>query len=421
MNSIVTRVPVRRKSGLRWYSLTATSIIVATCIVVSMVWFGERNPKESFLRGLDAYRAGDTATLADVAVRLSKLAAFQSHHHLLRGLLLMRSQSTRDALQEFGQALGDVDTTALALGYSGEILYGVGAYQDAERMLRAAVEADATLVDAHRYLIATYYDIGAMDNALTHIGKVIELAPTDMRPWRIEGLILKDFEKYDEAIKAYLGALERSPSKPIEQEIRSELAECYLQLRRHEDALVQLAEVPPSGESMSQTTECLLALGRAKEADESLRRALQLEPGNLRAQTIEVTLSLEQGLLDAAARKLNAAIALHPRDFNLRSLAMQTFQKLGETKQADDQQAKMKELRELKDRFSALNIKAIRNPGDASIRLELGDTAVELGMGDAAVGWYKAAVAMDPNNRVAREKLTQIIAQQSPIPPGGKN
>ncbi len=113
------------------------------------------------------------------------------------------------------------------------------------------MEADPRLVEPHRLLAAAYYDIGAMDNALKHLAKVIELAPEDMRPWRLRGLILKDFEKYDEAASSYEGALERAKEDYIQQELNEELAECLVRLRRYDEALDRLKRIKPTAESKS--------------------------------------------------------------------------------------------------------------------------------------------------------------------------
>ena len=101
-------------------------------------------------------------------------------------------------------------------------------------------------VDAHRLLIAHYYDFGALQQAMQHCERVSELAPKDPRPDRLMGLISKDFEKHELAITHYLESLRRAPNDPEfdqQNEIRVELAEVYIRMRKYQDAKQQLQEL----------------------------------------------------------------------------------------------------------------------------------------------------------------------------------
>ena len=398
----------------RWLVLFLMASFVALLVAVGTQWVSSSHLEKEYQLGLAAFRKGDMAELSIAIEKVGQEPEFQSHWHLLRGLLLMKQNMNREALQELAEAIGDEETTALALSYSGEILHFAKDYPGAERMLLAAIQADPTFVEPHRILSAGYYDIGAMDNALVHLAKVIELAPQDMRPWRLRGLILKDFEKYDEAVRSYEGALGRTQEAYIQQEIREELAECLVRLRRYEDAMVQLKMIKPTAESKSLEADCLLALGKQEEAEQALQDALRLDPSHLRALTIRSTLFLEQGELEEAKDHLERTIVVHPFDFNLRSMLMQLLQRLGDKQGASKQEEKMKELRELKDRFAKLHIQSIENPNDASLRFELGNTAMKLGMRESAIDWYQATLGMDPTHLGARQQLSQLMTQPGP-------
>ena len=358
-------------------------ISIAVAIAVGYVWFSEQSPKNVFESALRAYESGDDAQLeADVSL-LSRDSRYPHRFHLVRGMALKRKKMPREALIELGEALGDQDTTALSLALSGEIFYEAGQLVEAERMLQAAVQSNANLVNAHRLLIATYYDTGAMNNAL------------------------------DEAIRAYSQALELSPSQQLEIEIRTELAECLIQVRRHDEALQILSTLGSGSEVFALRTECLLAMGRDKEAAKALADGLHLDPGNLKMLTTEITLLREKDSQVEAIAKLEKAITLHPYDFNLRSLAMLAYQKQGELELAAKQQESMKKLRALKDKFAELHVAAIKDPNDVESRVLLGKVAVELGMLDAAANWYRVALGMDPSNPVARQELSKLMSGET--------
>ncbi len=283
-------------------------------------------------------------------------------------------------------------------------------------MLNGALEADPKCVDAHRYLVATYYDVGAMEHVLQHLEKVIELAPEDMRPWRMRGLILKDFERYEEAVPAYESALRLSPPKHVEEEIRGELAESLLQLRKYDEALVQLNQLKPSADQQAMMAEALLALGKNSQAETAIAKAMELDAHNRRAMQTKASVLLEQGEVQAAADLLQQAVADHPQEVDLRSNLMLAYQRLGKKELADAQQAEMNRLRQLQDKFNKLHIRSIQNSGDINCRIELARTALELNKVDAAVSWYRAALSMDPANALIQQELQQLLnTTASPI------
>ncbi len=284
----------------RWLAIVLAAGSLAVGIAIAWPWYVSNGYRAAFQKGMRAFQQNNIADLTIAIEKLNKSSEYEAHYHLLRGLLLMHQQSSREALEEFSASLGDEDTTALALTYSGQILHFAKDHASAEQMLLAAVEADPRLVEPHRLLAAAYYDIGAMDNALKHLAKVIELAPEDMRPWRLRGLILKDFEKYDEAPAPYEGALERAKEDYIQQELNEELAECLVRLRRYDEALDRLKRIKPTAESKSLEADSLLALGRVEEAEKSLAEALRIDASHLRSMTIYSSLLIEQEKLPEA-------------------------------------------------------------------------------------------------------------------------
>ncbi len=117
-----------------------------------------------------------------------------------------------------------------------------------------------------------------------------------------------------------------------------------------------------------------MALGRVEEAEKSLAEALRIDASHLRSMTIYPH-CIEQEKLPEAKTHLEKAIAAHPYEFNLRSMLMQLLVRMGDKEGASLQEAKSKELRDLKDKFAKLHIDSINHPSDPNIRFELGNTA----------------------------------------------
>ena len=394
----------------RFLRLLVIAALAATALLVAMLRWSEHTLSEAFQTGLAAAEKKDQAGISTAISKLDGASQFESHRHLLLGMSHWQRGEIKEALSELGSAVGHPDTTAQALVCSGRIFMEEGDHAKAVQMLNGALEADPKCVDAHRFLVATYYDVGAMEHVLQHIEKVIELAPEDMRPWRMRGLILKDFERYEEAVPAYEAALRLSPPKHVEQEVRGELAESLLQLRKFDEALLQLNKLEPFADQQAMRAEALLALGKNDEADKALAKAMELDAHNRRAMQTKASVLLEQGEVQAAADLLQQAVTVHPHEVDLRSSLMLAYQRLGKKELADAQQAEMNRLRELQDKFNKLHIRSIQNSGDINCRIELARTALQLNKLDAAVSWYKAAISMDPTNALVQQELQQLLS-----------
>ncbi len=59
--------------------------------------------------------------------------------------------------------------------------YKIGAVGNAKLHWEEALRANPECVAAHRWLGVLYYDLGAMDAAMLHLGSVSRLAPDDYR------------------------------------------------------------------------------------------------------------------------------------------------------------------------------------------------------------------------------------------------
>jgi len=390
-------------------------------LIAVFLWWSEQRLSRAFQAGLVAVENKNLEGITAALDELQGHSQFESHCHLLRGMSHWQKGEVQQALSELGSAIGHPDTTSRALVCSGRIFMEGGDHTNAVRMLTGALEADPQFVEAHRYLVATYYDVGAMEHVLQHIDKVIELAPADMRPWRMRGLILKDFERFDEAVPAYEGALQRSPAPHVEREIRSELAESLLQLRKFDEAIDQLNRLESSADQQAMLAEALLAFGKNEQAERSLERALELEPQNRRAMQLKASVLLEQGDVQSAADMLQVAVARHPLEVDLRSSLMLAFQRLGQTESANAQQVEMNRIRELQDKFHKLHIRSIQDAGDINCRIELARTALQLNKPEAATSWYRAALSMDPTNTTALQELEHLDGLLSRSAPAIRN
>ena len=175
-------------------------------------------------------QAGDLETAKKLAA-LEKYPALAPQVRLLNASFLCKEGKHEEAKPLIERELRDAAMRPLALVVAGESLFGQGKFLAAEPLFQEVLRSNPQSVDAHRWLSIIYYDLGAIDYANFHLRQLAELDPQDYRACRLLGLINKDFEVFDEAVRQYRESLRRSPDQPPRQEVLGELAECLVQCR----------------------------------------------------------------------------------------------------------------------------------------------------------------------------------------------
>lgn len=272
----------------------------------------------------------------------------------------------------------------------------LGRHRDVEALLAPLVAANPDLVDAHRLLAVSFYDVGAVEQAVHHLRETARLARDDPRPHRLLGLMHSDYELFAEAIPCYEESLRRNPHQPDREEILLELATCLIRQLRPADALDVLSTATAGVDVDLAKAECLLALGRRDEARRLVQSALSTEPDNRAALVLEGSILLEDGAAEAAVIPLERAVAVDPHDYLATLSLARALAQLGREDEAAATRARSDEIRTLRSTFAELHREAWERPHDAEVRERLADTAARLGREDLERVWRKAAAAVAP-------------------------
>ena len=399
-----------RRAGRPWrlrLVAFAVLVLVLLCGLVAALKLWQ-SPQQYFDRAHAALRTGDVATVQRELTHLEGIPAFAPHRRFLNGSLLLRSGQFDEALREFEYCVNHPDLQIETLVSSGQAFYQTGRAGNAQQLWNRALQLQPDHVDVHRWLGVLYYDLGAMELALLHLQKASDLAPRDPRPDRLMGLINKDYERPDVAVKHYRESLKRDARQPDNDAILIELARCQIKLFDYQQALETLRELPHSGERQILMAECSLSMGDKSVAQEMLASALQAEPHNKEALLLQGRLELENGKFAEAVKSLTDASELYPKDFVIRFKLVQALRRLGDGDGAQKQEAIANELQELWKKFSDLHMQALREPRSASTRQELGNLALLLDRPDLAKTWFQAVLAIEPQNQQALEQLSKI-------------
>jgi tetratricopeptide (TPR) repeat protein len=415
MNELLVQ-PVSRRRGYRWLLMPGVVLLAALLGLGSYGYALRTAPRRHFQAALTAFARNDLDRVLTAHEALQGVDGYEPHRRLLAGMILLRSQRLLEAIVEFGFAREHSDTRALAYTLSGEALYKSKQFRDAQRILAAALQWDPQQTDAHRWLAALYYDVGAMNQALSHLAFVAQQAPGDPRPHRLTGLIHKDFEEYTKAINAYRESLKRGPSQPDKEAVLLELAECQSKLQQHKEALETLRTCPSSAQCLWLQAECRRALGDQAVAGRLVDEAIAREPSHLPALQLKGTLDLEAGNAAAAVDVLSKAVKAYPKEWRPRYTLAMAYKRLGDAKQAAEQLKTYEELRALRDRFTKLHTQAIQEPDNAERRYELGVVARQLDKPLLAISWFEAALALQPAHEKARASLQELTRGSRNLP-----
>lgn len=358
--------------------------------------------------GLRSLAAGDLESTLLTAEALSANGVNPNYKLLLQGAIDLRMGRLQPAALKLDGPLKFAETSTMAQTLTGELLYKNRQFSAAIQVLRQAVEADENLVDAHRWLAASLYDIGATGPTIKELAIVSKLDPTDARPHRLTGLIYKDMESYEAAIEEYREALRRSGNSTDGATVRQELAECLFQAGKYEELDELLEECPINATTRTLAAQSQNVRGDSSKSMKLVEQAIAMDPKHFPALLLKASIQLEQGQVADAVITLRSAVKEHPLDHRGHFKLSQALARLGETAEAEKYAAESTRLRDLRAHFADLHSQASEDARSAEIRYQLGITADQLGLIELAVSWLSAALALDPNHEKAQTALAEL-------------
>lgn len=372
--------------------------------LLAAFWWNER-PDPQFHRALVALDGRDWERLLYRQLPLARRPGYEAKHALLAGALLLEAKEFEPSLRELRHARKQADLNARALLYTGQALYAQRGFREAELCFVEALRLDSKLTDAHRWLAIVYYDIGLMNETVVHLNEVAQLAPEDPRPHRIMAVIHMDRGVAAHAVEDLEESLRRDPWQPDRQEMLLDLASAQLSLKRFDDARATLTECEESPETLAVRANFAYALGDSESARYKAERALELAPHQRLAVLVLGKLAFGARDYDRAVAMLSQAVEASPTDYQLRYTLVKALRAAGDTDRAEKELAEVEQLRGLQGDFDQLLERAVIEPYNAEIRYKLGLLAVRLRMERMAESWFKAAVVLNPQHRLARLEL----------------
>ena len=284
--------------------------------------------------------------------------------------------------------------------------------QDAITRLRFAVERRPADPQLRRWLATLYLDMKAPNSAIVELTKIAELDPTDGRPHRVIGIILKDYHQYEAAKEAYRESLRRHLEPHVTAEVVGELAEALLDTGHPKEALETLKLCPEPLQHQpgldATRAACLWELGQIDEAvklAEQVMRADSTLPSVLR---LRASIYLGQEQPQSALPLLLRCIRIDPVNDRSRILLADTYRLLGDDANAAEQGKVRDRLYKFNQELIRLMTELLAKPQDDGLRLRIGELWLGIGQLLEARNWFHSALEVNPTNAEARRALEQI-------------
>ncbi len=376
-----------------------TTIVVAAILLIAVVigvtaWMKQKQkltPQQIFHAGLEAMERNERPAILDAAESLETFPEYREHVHLLRAAYALRGQSFETTFRELGKLKPEGELREPALLLSAEAFYLVGRLKDAGRLFATVAEEHPGHADAHRWLAAIAYDIGAFDDAMRELDIVILRKPLDFRPHLLKGHMHSDMERYSAAQEAYSRAVELHPPESILADLLPSLARVQVKQRDYAGALETLAKAKPTASNLALQGECDRGMGRQDEARQHVEEALQKEPRDREALGLSGRLYIDAGKPELAVAPLQQVLEQDPHDFETRYQLAQALREMGQAEAADEQMKLSEKTIELRTELAQLTDLAIQKTGDADVRDRMAEVCDALGKHELAATWRKAA------------------------------
>jgi len=373
-------------------------LMMTLCLATTLILYVLRTKSHlsEFAIGREALGRGEWTTVSKQIQRLRQKPNATDQIQFLRGGLLLRTGDPRGAIAELVRvrSKGELgDQTLLLLC---EAFYQLKQWNNVVSVGLDLLRRDPDLADAHRWLGATYFDLGDMNQAEFHLKELARLAPLDYSPHRLLGVMHKDFEQFQEAIVDFRRSLELRPPSAICGEVQVELAKALVQQNQFDEALRALEfEWPATAvEPHIVRAECLWTLDRRDEAKRELLASQKLSPNDPQVLWMIVRMALDEERTPDALQTLQQIVDAEPTNHQALYEISLAYRRLGKEAEAEEFLERRNAARGLFERLVELNKQAIKEPHNADVRIDLANVCDQLGKKELAAVWRDAAAAL---------------------------
>ncbi|MCG3123297.1 MAG: Beta-barrel assembly-enhancing protease [Phycisphaerales bacterium] len=256
-------------------------------------WFDAEHHVERAHRYYEAGRWEEAEAELRDAIELDP---YQPEWHFNLGLTLQASGRFRDAIGSFKEASSLSPTDANSALMIGVNLLRLDDAKAALEWLEKATSIDQSLIDSYIHRIEAHTRLGQHDQAEVafYMAQQVDARNADVFACMADSLIARG--QHDRAVWCLREAARLEPELPG---VQAKLADAFAATGRHERArqlyLLELRRDPGDIPTLLALSRVLREMNRLAEAEEKLRRILEIEPDHAEAHYAMATLALDSG------------------------------------------------------------------------------------------------------------------------------
>ena len=224
-----------------------------------------------------------------------------------------QAQVWKDSERLWRHALALEEASSFAHNNLGLVLAERGAMDEAIVHLRRAVEVDPAFVEAYTNLGNFLAQRGSRDEAIAHLRHALQIEPAFVNAHNTLGNILADRGALDEAIQHFRKALQTNPQSAM---THYNLARALAKHGNAEEAIAQYRqalEIDPTDVDVHNNLGLLLvSQGNIDQAIEQFHAALRSDPNYAKAYFNLGKVYAEQNRLDEAVLNFQQALRIQP-------------------------------------------------------------------------------------------------------------
>ncbi len=295
----------------------------------------------------------------------------------------------------------------------GAMLLKMRRYPEAFQVLRMVVGRDTTQAEAHFVLGKLYLERASYGRAVEEFQRHLRLAPRHAEGWHALGISYAEIQQLSKAEDALKKAITLNPQ---ESDYLVTLTRVLLRTGKINEAersarkAVKLDATSAGawfalGATLARKTP-LAQYG--KEAEQALRKSLELAPGFPLAHAEWGALLMAQARYAEAAVHWQAVVRELPNDPDAHFQLSKIYRRLGDVERAQREREGFHRLSEYERRLNELQTRIGSDPNNAALRFQLGRLYAEQGQIADAITSFRDGLTIQPDNAEARKELEAL-------------
>ena len=314
----------------------------------------------------------------------------------VRAKLALAASEYDAAIQDLRSAIDVRPDWAEAHFLLGTALRMTGQRSVARSELARALEIDASLFQARRVLAEVHADLGEHEYAVEEGRRYLAQVP-DSHEMRIQlAQSLVHLKRVEEALEE----VESIPEEDRDGKVNFALGRIYTATRDNEKAhaylMAALEEIPGHPDILRALLQLEKQMGNETEGLARIEKAVADDPDDPKLQQLAAAAALSRGDVEAATEALNRAIELDPDDMTAYRRLAELYVRTGRTAQTIETYEKALE----------------RNPEQPNVHHFLGVLYEFGGDRDKAIAHYEDAIKFSPDLAESKNNLAYLYAEE---------